>query len=407
MNVCIFLPFFPAWRIIVQKLNHIKLTALCWVITFLVILPALLKDNQYSPYNKYLGASDNLTYQIKKYKDENTANYKSAQQYLSTHSESSIQDLSHWNPQAQIKVLVTILTKSRDDIERKDKYKPYYLTQTVASYAKLKRAYQNVRPITDIKLLLCDVDHNYNSEAVEMSKYAPLLKLNHDHGAQDNIFEQEKYDYMSCIEKSVTQNADFLLLAEDDSIPHNDLIQELDHLFTYRTPKLNNTFGYIKLFHPTRLNGFITADLNRLLEWLALASLLEHLTLAVIYLCRLHIETGYVWRFSRFLYFLLLLFAIGRLNISRIYDLSPHLHRLVPAPSCCTPALLFTPASASATVKYLRSVHCKKGFAKDTAMDLFGYKTGYHNWFFEPNLFTHIGVFTTRRSKPVNPKYVN
>ena len=149
-----------------QKLNHIKLTALCWVITFLVILPALLKDNQYSPYNKYLGASDNLTYQIKNYKDENTANYKSAQQYLSTHSESSIQDLSHWNPLSQIKVLVTIVTKSRDDIERKDKYKPFYLTQIVASYAKLKRANQNVAHITDIKLLLCDVDHNYNSEAV-------------------------------------------------------------------------------------------------------------------------------------------------------------------------------------------------------------------------------------------------
>lgn len=384
-----------------------KVTALCWVLTFLVILPALLKHNPYSPYHKWLKDPQKLTDKINHYKAENTANYISAQHYLSSLSDPSIQSLFRWDSKAKIKLLITIVTKSRDDVKRDDKYSPHYLTQTVARYTRLKLDHNAAQIITDIKLLLCDVDHKNNEEAIEMSKYATLIKPNHEHTTQENSFEQEKRDYMNCLDKSTGRNADFLLIAEDDAIPHDDLIEMLDHLFTYRTPVLNNTLGYIKLFHPTRLNGFITADLNRLLEWFALASLLEHLTLAFIYLCKLQIDTGYLGRFSRFLYYLLLLLAIGRLNISSLRTLSPYLYRLVSAPSCCVPAVLFTPQSVSAMVKYLRSVKCEKGFAKDTAMDLFGHKTGYRNWFFEPNLFNHIGVYTTRRTKLVNPDFVN
>lgn len=391
-----------------QGIKEHQRTIACWLVTYLVVLPILLRNNHHSPYHKLLSQTRNMSVKIHEYKQTNEDLYQTTHKYLSSLDDNTISGLIGWNEKATIKVLVTLVTTSRSRIkrEKKEKHEPHYLTQVVAQYVRLKLL--NVQPDRiDIKLLLCDVDPLDHNEADEMSKFASIV---HAHvKGQPNIesFEQEKRDYVTCLNHSSSREADYMLISEDDALPHDDLLKNLDHIFTYRTPKFNNSFGFIKLFHPTRLNGYISPDINRLMEWFALAGLLEYITLAARYICGMRQEHGVFQRLLTFLFFLVLLLAVGRINISVIRSLSPHLHRLVPTPSCCVPALVYSHAGLNAMVNYLSSVECYKGFAKDTAMDEFGAKTGYKNWFYEPNLYTHIGVYTTRRQKLVDPDKVD
>ena len=110
--------------------------------------------------------------------------------------------------------------------------------------------------------------------------------------------------------------------------------------------------------------------------------------------------------------------------------LSPHFYAVHPAPNCCTVAILFPRPSIPLVAAKLSGATCKKGFAKDSALDDIkkrhgngefqeegaegggGGGAGFFSSIFggsgapsiEPNLVRHIGFYSTlRKSATVDP----
>lgn len=370
------------------------------LLTFFVLLPVLLVENIHSPYHK-LVRQPNLEEKVKAYKVVNNDKIKQAERILAKPSA----DIRNWSQDARYKLLVTIVTVSRENRITSDlSYNPKYLSQAVAKFLEIKKL--SLLHLTDFKVLICDVDPINHSELEGLINITDIIHAHYKQATQADSFEKEKLDYVQCMNHSLQYSADFILMVEDDGLPNSDLLDKLDHLFLYRLPYSRSKPGFIKLFHPSRLNGYITPDINRLLEWFAIAGLLEHMITGLLYWTS-YGSTSYDYRLLRFIYFILLLLAIGRININTFRELSPFLYRLVPAPSCCVPAVIYTKDSMKAMISYLNSVHCKKGFAKDTAMEYFSQSTGLSAWLYEPKLFTHIGVYTTRRNSYVDPEFVD
>ena len=387
--------------------QHKLVIPIC-MLTFFVVLPLVLKENAYSPYNKWLGTKSNASTRLKLYKLLNDKKYFEDVVYLARMPNSTRKKLLNWDSGAKYKLLVTLITTSRrhHGSASEELYSPNYLTQTVARYAQIEEQRPS-HQLTDIKLVVCNVDYSTHEEVNLLSSVVDVMQTRVHKAERIESFELEKRDYANCLKQSLQYNADYILLVEDDALPHFNLLDRLDHLFFHRVTRLNNEFGFIKLFHPTRLNGYISPEINRLVELAAMASLIEHAFTFILYILKINRSSSFSQRMIRFLYFLLVLLAIGRINIQHLRALSPYLYRLVPAPSCCTPAIVFTPSSALRMVQYLESVKCSKRFHKDSAMDAFTKVTGLQTWFFEPKLYTHIGVYTTRSDSIVDPQIVD
>ncbi len=100
-----------------------------------------------------------------------------------------------------------------------------------------------------------------------------------------NRKEKEKQDYVFCLKKSLELNPRYILMVEDDAVPHPDLFTVLEHTISQhlespyqRGERTQDTSPskrtvYVKFFHPERLLGFVSAERERLLEWISFASI--------------------------------------------------------------------------------------------------------------------------------------
>ena len=84
--------------------------------------------------------------------------------------------------------------------------------------------------------------------------------------------------------------------------------------------------------------------------------------------------------------------------------LSPRFYSVVPAPNCCTVAIVFPRRQIPGVVAALRVVNCRRGFAKDAALDEIKGRHETGAYLVEPNLVKHIGFYSTlRKSATVDP----
>ncbi|XP_059497389.1 uncharacterized protein LOC132206703 [Stegostoma tigrinum] len=97
------------------------------------------------------------------------------------------------------------------------------------------------------------------------------------------------------------------------------------------------------------------------------------------------------------LYTMLVVELAGRHYLLEWRRLSPQLYSLMPATECCTPAMLFSAPAARRVLAYLGSVRCRAGYAKDTALYALLREHGETAYALEPNLVTHIGLYSTLR----------
>ena len=87
-------------------------------------------------------------------------------------------------------------------------------------------------------------------------------------------------------------------------------------------------------------------------------------------------------------------------------SLSPQLYQVTPTPSCCIPAVLWTRHGALGVSRYLLNVTCTALRSTDIRMDEFRETTGARGLLVQPNLFSHIGLLSTLRTKEVSPLIV-
>lgn len=395
--------------------------------TFLIILPYMCSNLQFSIYN--FTKMDSKPGRDKMMK-ENHLRLVHVEQ-----KKKLIQNTDLLNKMWKIKdpdLAITIITTARKPAGE-EVYKPFYLTQVV--WKMLWLIYEAQRTNTfDLKVSfsVCnvDADPSIHKEAIDLvsslhviNKYDNLYDKSY---RQWNIFEKEKQDYVYCLNSSLVDNPKFVLLVEDDSYPNNDLFLVLNTILSKNASLHTSHYDpsskhdkqskvkdatYIKLFHPERVIGYISVEPDRLTELFGISAVFGTILLLLYefawnYKLKTLNHRKMLW-LSFMVYVALLAMAIGRphlLNLRRLF--APHFYSFMSAPECCTPAMLFPNKGARDVVEHLSSTPCYINNAKDTVLHRY-IKTQHHKAFVvQPNLFKHIGFLSSLRQKFLNPYVV-
>jgi hypothetical protein len=298
-------------------------------------------------------------------------------------------------------LLVTIVTVRREG--------QFYLSRVVARLHQLLSKYNNEQHAGNddafvIRAMICNVndDPQLHREALHLQKIFPLVQRRDQLSIGiHNLMDKEKEDYIFCLNAS--RSADYILILEDDAVPLDDLLPVTRRFIDYfnrHRPRRRADFFYVKLYHPERLQNYLQPEPWRIAEWLAV-SVLSVYFLQVVFGFRLRRHSFWL------VYFMALVECLGRphlLQLKRwmlarlVADPAAGYH-LLQATECCTPAMLFSNASAATASAFLSSITCRKGYAKDTALYLHSRQSGgrLQSFVVEPNLVQHIGRVSTLR----------
>ena len=309
-------------------------------------------------------------------------------------------------------IAIITVSRNRHSIEN---YEPNYLTQTLATFLKLLKERSAGCNHSNVGLTVCNVDPEPNSylEVQTLPSWVSVFqRFSHNsmplaHMSYNDKIEKEKQDYVFCLEKMLAQNTSHVLLVEDDALPLADLFPVLDYLVFSKSENIDMSLRnvtYFKLYHPERLLGFISIEPERIPELISLSCLVSIILLRIYikWLSRTSVSVTFIWS-TLFIYSILTLLALGRVNVIEFRRLSKYLYQLTPAPTCCTPAMLFPRQGGQLVADYLKTITCRSKYAKDTALDAFRKKKGLVARMVQPNLFKHIGQFSSLRSELVNP----
>jgi len=404
-----------------QILTGKRIVLLC-ATAILLILPILLRDARHSAFHLFL----NKTVLMESMKNANSQRILQAEKYFSLLNTSGMynQHMSHSSIASEqlINVSLTIITVSRNRHEI-DKYEPKYLTQTVWKFHSLLEKWLLHSQRLHVHMSVCNVDSIVASyhEAHTLSKFVPVFsRFNNPHFSLVHTLEKEKQDYMFCLNKSleVHTEANYVFLVEDDALPTDDIFDVLWHVLLMHTEQSfvrgefhskPSDLAFVKFYHPERLLNFISLQPERLPELFSYAAVLSTvLTVVYAVICGFATTNDVVtvdicWR-NLFLFSLILTLACGRTGISEWRRLaSPVFYSYTPAPSCCTPAMLFPRLAAQLTVMYLNNNTCTNNFGKDSVLDNMLRDLHLTAYLVQPNTFTHIGVYSSLRWRIVDP----
>ncbi|XP_006012308.1 transmembrane protein 246 [Latimeria chalumnae] len=300
-------------------------------------------------------------------------------------------------------LVVTIVT-----VKRKEEY--HYLLQVASRFHRLL---QKCNHCDRHEIHLCNVQEvpEEHTEARVLGKFFPLTEMYGEAKGRpldmaDNRFEKEKQDYQYCLSTTLSAfNPEHVLLVEDDAVPMEDFFEVLQHLLTQRfsKPYLRDAL-YLKLYHPERLQRYINPEPMRILEWIGFG-LLGGSLLTALYFSVRGCPAGWWPVFLFFMvYAMVFVELVGRHYLLELRRVSPQLYNVVPVTECCTPAMLFSASSATRVLHYLDTVQCRPGFAKDMALYSFLKQKNEQAFVVEPNLITHVGLFSTLRGIVLEPK---
>lgn len=400
---------------VLKKIDRTFIKHLCILsfLTFFVVLPILSSQLHFSWYS--LIQKRNIDKDRENMRQENNARLKDAISYLDLITASAKHDIppyvsANFARRNKTDVGITIITVSRNHHDF-DTYQPRYLTQNVAFFLRLFNESRDIQ--VSFKLFICDVDKNPLDyiEVNNLSKIVPTFQrfpmkafTNYDL----HILEKEKQDYVYCGEQTLKQNVSYVFLVEDDALPHKSLLYITNEVINkYIGSDNEKNISYIKFYHPNRLLGYISLEVERLPELFGSSLILTSFLVFIYRRCRYPslISNSTLW-IGFFTFSALLFLSIGRLSLLRFREISRHFYEITPAPSCCTPAILYPKKGMENVIQYLKSVHCKKRFGKDIALDEYTKKFKLVAKLIQPNLFTHVGMYSSLRKDILDPAIV-
>ncbi|XP_039399894.1 post-GPI attachment to proteins factor 4 [Mauremys reevesii] len=292
-------------------------------------------------------------------------------------------------------LLITIVT-----VQRRNEF--HYVLQVASRFHRLL---QQCGPrCQSYQVFICNVEQdpgNHQDAKLLGNFFAMVSRYKNweDPDAAVNQFEKEKRDYAFCMEQSLlAYNPEYILLVEDDAVPEEEIFPLLQHLLLERLskPHLKDAL-YLKLYHPERLQRYINPEPMRILEWLGLGMFLGPL-LSFAY-SWVSGRPSLTWPIVLFfaLYSMALAELVGRHYLLELRRLAPVLYNVVPVTECCMPAMVFSASSARRVLGYLQELHCRPGFAKDTALYSLLRTKDERAYVVEPNLVRHVGMFSSLR----------
>ena len=378
-------------------------------VSFLGLFPILFKDMRYSFYyrNPFHNSSSEMDYHMR----QNELRAATALQSWSTSL-----DLTKKQKDADIDIM--IVTTSRQNSFFKAGKEPRFLTQILWQFFHILNDPETRALPWKISLSICNVDAKHHEEARNLSSVAQYFQRYSDElkgQSQPNIKEKEKQDYAFCLEESLKTNPRYSLLVEDDAFPHPRLFYILYYLLEIRRNAIafrahGSDILFYKLYHPERLQGFWSIQPECIPELISFAALFGTCsTLLVSYLlpkrtkASFRSHTFYVIWFLIVVYFTLTAIAVSRQHLAELRYMSRTLFSVGPTPSCCTPGMLFVADKAQHWLHYMKNHTCRLNYGKDTMLDDYRHKFNMRGLIVQPNLFVHIGFFSSLSEKLLDP----
>ncbi|CAL1526167.1 unnamed protein product [Lymnaea stagnalis] len=246
-----------------------------------------------------------------------------------------------------------------------------------------------------------------NSLGIADVKIPNSSNLFRDFMNHQSRYHKETFDYTFCLLTAASLNPQFILLIEDDAIPQRDFPTVLEHLINFRlnlTSHGSQNFGFLKLYFPFKWQGF-GFELNKIVDLLSLSVIGASIGCVVFHLSSYRHASSHTKR-SVFVYgFLVTLITcwmIGRQNIIELRRISRHLYRLQSSEGCCTQAMLYPLSVVKPLGQFLAHKH-RNHHTDLTIIDFISHNS-MPTLQVEPNLFYHIGLYTTLDMGQKNPE---
>ncbi len=392
------------------------ITVYLYVLSFAIVLPVMCSEWAYS---KYFDDSDKVLKEDleKRVIAANTQRVSQAEHYLSTldanHTLARYRRLLQQNTNNIVALAIGVVTVRRTAPD----IKLNYLTQVMTHLDKIVKKDTKFQKKA---LFICNTfaGPGEHEEAKTLSKFFPVQMKYPQNDAAASImdkFEKEKADYAYCLYQALEYNPKYVLIVEDDAIPKDYMLEVLSYLLSdvveYKYEAGDHVrnvqqWAYLKLFYPERWQGYANEG-RRLLELLAVASLGGSVFLFIYLKTRQRVssrtEQALVFTVGA-IYFTVSAVLVGRQYLVEWRRVSRYTYTVIPAPGCCSPAILYTSDMAKQMAHYFDTIKCNAKFPIDFAMDTFALERKYKRYLVEPNLMNHIGMFSSMKSKNKHPE---
>lgn len=356
--------------------------------TFIVVLPKLCRNLGYSmyyaaPVDPYERLNDRNDRRIEE-ANNIFKNYFATDKYVPLNTQKRV---------SAIEFALIIVSVQRNK-------NPHYLLQVVARLLPQVKSDGNR---SHLIVLNMDREPAVNEDAVYLSKFVPVVTREKYLHVSKNTFEKEKQDYVMALEVGLTTGSTYVVVIEDDAMPVPGLLSSLRIILSYKMPwswlRSNSNVAFLKLYYPEKWQGFgfpeipevicITVLMSSFITFVhkKLQNLNHPLILGLLFI---------IWAS----YSVLVMYSVGRQHLIEIRKLSPFLHTVASAPGCCTPAVLYSRHQARQLVRFLKNSTCSQKYPLDFALDDFSNKLNLRRYLVTPNLFTHIGVYSSLHATP-------
>lgn len=389
--------------------RHVKLFILI-IVLLCSVIPFFAIDIPFSSlYEKYHKRSDTLELA----KKLNSLRLSKALKYFNQTNSGDSSSFYIERAKRGPDIVACIVSVSRSDLHPETGY----LIQTssvVDSIIKSDTVFK------DTLLFICNVDQSpdEHNDAHFLQSYIPYVskygnnsfgksfsvskfKSNHSDMSRRREFE----DYIFCLNVSKSFDSPYVLMLEDDVLPYKNLfeilhytvkqhnLQHLEHLG--RTAAPGRDFAFLKLYYPERWQGFAN-EVDKILELVSISSLGGALLLMVVSVFPSNSELPYLLKLFYFIFgaFLTMMSAliIGRHSLISLRRILPQLFVFKRTPGCCTPAMFYSSAVLPDLMQHLMF---HSNVNKDLAINNFIKQTNIPGYILEPNLFRHIGMYTS------------
>ncbi|XP_046352167.2 post-GPI attachment to proteins factor 4-like [Haliotis rufescens] len=400
--------------------GHIGTLTAVFSLQFLVLLPLLCYTMPFSLYFKLTTRRADASKQAVLLNRERVKRARGYIENLSTDNSRYYTSLLEKGNQVFLAVAVLTVNRPRSDDGNRTMG---YLVQSATALDKFAKSREFMGK-TFVFICNVDVKPHSHKDAVDLKRYLPFTErygssdfhsrdfhvpnnktVTYDQMLHEDVYEKETYDYMYCMRVAQSLGPRYILMVEDDAVAHPDLAPVLHYTlgnhFGPNTDMIqqNKSFAYLKLYYPQRWQGF-AFELIRLLELCSISCIGGGFFVFVMYVLtfvvkgRVMVNKLYGRYFLMGMLFLMLTaMAVGRQNVLELRRVSKYLYQFRSSPGCCTQAMLYPTHMVRPLVSHLAAA--PPGTHTDLIIYNFTRTTGTPAFQLEPNLFYHVGMYTS------------
>ncbi|XP_011677703.2 transmembrane protein 246-like [Strongylocentrotus purpuratus] len=381
-----------------------------YFLTFCIVLPILCRD---LPLTKYysLGRDTSKQHRLLKAIDINGINADNAEKRLARMSKVATKQLYEESMRkGKLRFVIVVQT-----IPRLARPSPRYLTQLMVA---LHDILQDSGGVEETALFICNTKRpstSVHKEAVALAEYFPMVQTSL--GQELNPYEREKEDYLFCLREAQKLSSEYVILLQDDALPHTDFYTVLDHVLKHRVETQihqgelhsdRDEWVWLKLNFPNSLAKY-ERNYYFALEWVAVGLIgasffVFIMSFMLSFCCVMNTDKQKIEVLPQFLvgfaYCMLFTWLLGRPYVTLPLTLSKSFYKLGPGTSCCLPAVLYPQTQLQGIISFLEAVKLDSKNPLDFALDDYRAQSKLRQFLITPNLFSHIGVVSALHGRP-------